>query len=75
MGGPFTDGFDDPFLWGIDQWGLGLAVGHAIGHEWVERQARKQGLDFVKQDNCFTSATDMTVLGRAAATFRAKRLS
>jgi len=38
------------------------------GHEWVERQARKEGLEFAKEDNCFTASTDFAALDRIADT-------
>lgn len=41
------------------------------GHEWVDRQARKQGLGVVKEGNVFTHATDLTALDQLADTLNA----
>jgi hypothetical protein len=38
------------------------------GHEYVARQALQQGLDFVKEDNCFTMVTDGAQLAKVADT-------
>jgi len=40
----------------------------ANGHEWVERQARKQGLPVNKEGNCFTGGNDCQALNRIAKT-------
>jgi len=42
------------------------------GHEWVERQARKLGIDFVKEDNCFTGALSLADLDSVADTLNAE---
>jgi len=36
------------------------------GHEWVERQATRQGLQITKQDNCFTACSDFDTLNKIA---------
>lgn len=41
------------------------------GHEYVERQARKRGIPFTKEDNCFTDVANATALARIADTMRA----
>jgi hypothetical protein len=41
----------------------------ANGHEWVERQARKQGLPIHKEGNCFTGGTDFQTLNQIAKTW------
>jgi hypothetical protein len=38
------------------------------GHEYVARQALRQGLDFVKQENCFTMVADGAQLAKVADT-------
>jgi hypothetical protein len=38
------------------------------GHEYVAAQARKAGLEFSKEDNCFTSIVDVAGLGQIADT-------
>jgi len=38
------------------------------GHEYVACQARKTGIDFTKQDNCFTSIPNAADLARIADT-------
>jgi hypothetical protein len=38
------------------------------GHEYVARQAWRQGLRFVKEDNCFTMVTDGAQLAKVADT-------
>lgn len=40
------------------------------GHEYVACQARKKGLVFTKEDNCFTEVTSATGLGKVADTLR-----
>lgn len=40
----------------------------ANGHEWVERQARKQNLPIQKEGNCFTDGNDYQALNRIAKT-------
>jgi hypothetical protein len=40
------------------------------GHDYVARQARRAGLRFEKEDNCFTDVTDATQLARLADTLR-----
>jgi hypothetical protein len=41
------------------------------GHEYVARQARKQGIAFTKESNCFTDIPDAAGLARVADTMRA----
>lgn len=36
------------------------------GHEWVEREARRRGVDFSKQDNCFVGGSDYGMLSAVA---------
>jgi len=36
------------------------------GHEWVQRQAQKQSVAWVKEDNCFVGASDCVGLNRLA---------
>jgi hypothetical protein len=43
------------------------------GHEYVACQARKAGVGFTKQDNCFTSITNPADLAKVADTLSAKR--
>jgi hypothetical protein len=43
------------------------------GHEWVERQAGKAGLGFVKEGNCFTSISNAASLGMVADTLSESR--
>jgi hypothetical protein len=38
------------------------------GHEYVARQASRQGLNFVKEDNCFTMVADGAQLAKVADT-------
>ena len=38
------------------------------GHEYIARQARKKGIDFIKEGNCFTSITDANRLSLVADT-------
>jgi hypothetical protein len=38
------------------------------GHEWVERQARAQGVPLVKQENCFVGGSDFPKLNQLAQT-------
>ncbi len=38
------------------------------GHEYVARQATKEGVAFTKEGNCFTSASSATDLARIAET-------
>lgn len=38
------------------------------GHEYVERKARKAGINFIKDGNCFTDITDAHRLGLVAET-------
>jgi hypothetical protein len=42
------------------------------GHEYVARQAAKQGIGFIKEGNCFTHISDAAGLARIADTMRAK---
>jgi hypothetical protein len=42
------------------------------GHEYVARQAKKKGIAFEKEGNCFTSASSATDLERIAETLRSK---
>ncbi len=37
------------------------------GHEWVERQARRQHLEVVKSGNCFVEGSDFAAVNRLAA--------
>jgi hypothetical protein len=41
------------------------------GHEYIARQARKQGLVFTKEGNCFTAVSDIAGLSHIADTMRA----
>lgn len=43
------------------------------GHEYVARQAQKAGLDFTKEENCFTEVTDAAGLARVAHTLKDAR--
>jgi hypothetical protein len=43
------------------------------GHEYVACQAQKAGVDFTKQDNCFTSVTNAAELAKVADTLSAQR--
>src|SRR5262245_21929005 len=36
------------------------------GHEWVQRQAQKQAISWVKEGNCFVSGSDLAGLNRLA---------
>jgi hypothetical protein len=36
------------------------------GHEWVERQAQKQAISWVKEGNCFVGGSDLAGLNRLA---------
>ena len=36
------------------------------GHEWVQRQAQKQAISWVKEGNCFVSGSDLAGLSRLA---------
>lgn len=36
------------------------------GHEWVEREAKRQGIELMKEDNCFTGCTDPKELSKVA---------
>jgi hypothetical protein len=36
------------------------------GHEWVQRQALRRGIEVVKQDNCFVGGSDVEALGKLA---------
>lgn len=36
------------------------------GHEWVEREAKRQGIVLEKQDNCFTGCSDANALDKVA---------
>jgi hypothetical protein len=40
------------------------------GHEWVERTARKQGVQVNKEGNCFVEGSDFQALDRIAMTLR-----
>jgi hypothetical protein len=40
------------------------------GHEYVARQAKKKGVDFTKEANCFTELSDAAGLGIVADTMR-----
>jgi hypothetical protein len=42
------------------------------GHEYIARQARKKGIDFIKEGNCFTSITDAYCLSLVADTLCSK---
>lgn len=41
------------------------------GHEWVERQARKQGFEVIKEGNCFTTSSNIAAVDRIADTLNA----
>jgi DNA-binding transcriptional ArsR family regulator len=43
------------------------------GHEYVACQAQKAGVDFTKQDNCFTRVTNAADLAKVADTLSAQR--
>jgi hypothetical protein len=51
-------------LCGYAPWGAQVIVN---GHEWVERQARRQKLRVVKSGNCFVEGTDYQAVNRLAA--------
>lgn len=36
------------------------------GHEWVEREAKRQGIALEKEDNCFTGCSDASALDKVA---------
>ena len=36
------------------------------GHEWVQRQAQKQAVAWVKENNCFVGGSDRVGLSRLA---------
>jgi len=36
------------------------------GHEWVEREAKRRGIEFQKEDNCFTGCSDANALDEVA---------
>jgi hypothetical protein len=36
------------------------------GHEWVQRQAQKQAISWVKEGNCFVGGSDLAGLNRLA---------
>jgi hypothetical protein len=36
------------------------------GHEWLERQARKEAICYVKEGNCFVGGSDLSALNRLA---------
>jgi hypothetical protein len=36
------------------------------GHEWVEREAKRQGIALEKEDNCFTGCSDPSALDKVA---------
>jgi hypothetical protein len=38
------------------------------GHEWVAKEARRQGIEFTKEDNCFTELSNARDLGLVADT-------
>jgi hypothetical protein len=42
------------------------------GHEWVERQAARQGLVFAKESNCFTDCSDFAALNQIADTLNSE---
>jgi hypothetical protein len=42
------------------------------GHEWAERQARKERIEFAKEGNCFTYSSDIAALDRVADTLNAE---
>ncbi len=42
------------------------------GHEYVARQATKQGIGFTKEGNCFTQTSDAAGLARIADAMRAE---
>ena len=43
------------------------------GHEWVKRQAQKQGIDWVKESNCFVGGSDLAGINRVAERLDGKR--
>jgi hypothetical protein len=42
------------------------------GHEYVASQARRAGVEFTKQENCFTSVSNATGLAKIADTLTEK---
>lgn len=40
------------------------------GHEWVERQAQRQAISWVKEGNCFTGGSDLEALDQLARSLR-----
>jgi len=36
------------------------------GHEWVEREAKRRGIELEKEDNCFTGCSDANALNEVA---------
>jgi hypothetical protein len=44
------------------------------GHAYVAQQARKQGLDFQKEGNCFTDVADAEQLAQIADTLRSESI-
>lgn len=45
------------------------------GHEWVAREAQRQGIEFTKQDNCFTVLSNARDLGLVADTLSSSESS
>ena len=58
-------------LCGYAPWGVQVIVN---GHEWVERQARRQNLRVAKDGNCFVEGTDYPAVNRLAAQLSAPDL-
>ena len=42
------------------------------GHEWVEREARRQGTDFTKTGNCFSDCSNFALLDQIADTLNSE---
>src|SRR5215510_14990957 len=64
------------FIFSTPQWGhltiqmsghppFGLQIS-LNGHEWVQRQAQKQAISWVKEGNCFVGGSDLAGLNRLA---------
>jgi hypothetical protein len=45
------------------------------GHEWVAKEARRQGIEFTKEDNCFTELSNARDLGLVADTLSSSESS
>lgn len=57
---------------GHPPWGAQIILN---GHEYVARQARKAGIAFTKEGNCFTEVTNMAQLAQMAETLRSEDAS